>query len=204
MLYGFTLFILAIDQMRVVLEELRRIAQWKEFGRNLGIDEERLDEIEVDNSHTHRRLSKVIQHWLKRNHNEIECGPPTWGNLANAIKPIDMALAMKIESKHAVCHGKEHNAPNGVIHNRHYTKFALSWGIPKPTYNARTVHGTATKPGRSTVLQMPVRNLEDHGCKPTVTKLASVLHTRLRAPQLCSLCINEFHRNCHMISWRDT
>ena len=36
-----------------------------------------------------------------------------------------------------------------------------------------------TKPRRSTVLQTPVRNLGGHGCKPLVTKLASVLHKRL-------------------------
>ena len=70
---------------------------------------------------------------------------------------------------------------------------------PKTTYNSRTAHGTATKPGRSTVLGTPVRNLENHGCKPLVTKLASVLHARLRVPQLCSLRINKIHRNCHMI-----
>ena len=52
-------------------------------------------------------------------------------------------------------------------------------GTPKTTYNSQTAHGTATKPGRLTVLRMPVRNLEDHGGKPSVTKLASVLHTRL-------------------------
>ena len=70
------------------------------------------------------------------------------------------------------------------------------------TYSSRTAHVTATKPGKSTVRRTPVRNLEDHGCKPLVTKLARVLHTRLRAPQLYSLCINEIHRECHMISWR--
>ena len=63
---------------------------------------------------------------------------------------------------------------------------------------------TATKPGSSTVVQMPVRKLENHGCKPLVTKLASVPHTHLRAPQLCSLSINEIHCDCHMILWRDT
>ena len=73
-------------------------------------------------------------------------------------------------------------------------------GTPKTTYNSWTTHGKATKPGWRT----PVRNLEDHGCKPPVAKLASVLHTCLWAPQLCSLCINEIHCDCHMISYRDT
>ena len=45
------------------------------------------------------------------------------------------------------------------------------------------------------------KNLEDHGCKPPVTKLASALHTHLQTPQLCSLCTKEFHHDCHMISW---
>ena len=62
--------------------------------------------------------------------------------------------------------------------------------------------GTATKSEMSTVLQTPIRELEDHGCKPPVTKLASAIHTHLQEPQLCSLCIKEFHHDCHMISWR--
>ena len=91
-----------------------------------------------------------------------------------------------------------HKPPNSI-----YTTFAFSWHS-KTTCNTRTAHGTATKPGRSTVLRTPLRSLEDHGCKLPVTKLANALHTCLRMPQPCSLCIKEFHRDCHMISWRDT
>ena len=103
------------------MEQLPHIAQWKEFGRSLGIDEEQLNVIEVDTVHTHGHLSKVIEHWLKRNHNEEECGPPTWGNLVKAFKPINKALAVNIEAKHGIHRGKKHNTPNMVLHDRSYS-----------------------------------------------------------------------------------
>ena len=145
-LYCFALFVLAIDQMRAVLDELPRIALWKEFGRNLGIDEEQLNVIEVDIIRTHGRLSKVIEHWLKRNHNERECGPPTWGNLAKAIKPIDKALAMKIEAKHAVCQGKEH-----TLHQTgSYMKDPIVWlFLPFKTISLKPLKSSAINFGHS-------------------------------------------------------
>ena len=96
----------AILEMKAVMDDLQRFAEWRELGRNLGVDEGQLNIFESDAGQTHGRLSKVIQHWLNRNHNEEEFGPPTWGNLAKAIKPIDKARAMKIEKKHGIFSGK--------------------------------------------------------------------------------------------------
>ena len=74
------------------------------------------------------------------------------------------------------------------------------------TYNSRKAHGTTTKPGRSTILCTPIKELEDHSCKPPVTKPASTLHTRVQVkghnyPPVCSLCRKEFHHDSHMILW---
>ena len=96
----------AIGKMKAVMDDLQGFAEWRELGRNLGVDEGQLNVFESDDIHTLGRLSKVIQHWLKRNHNEEECGPPTWGNLAKAMKPINKALALRIEAKHGISSGK--------------------------------------------------------------------------------------------------
>ena len=74
-------------------------------------------------------------------------------------------------------------------------------GTPRTAYNSWTAHGIVINLGISTVLWMPVKELEAHGCKPLITKLASFLHTHLRSPQLCSLCKKEFHCECLMSSW---
>ena len=97
--------------MRAVMEELQHFGEWRELGINLGVHEGQLNVFENDASRTYSRLSKVIEHWLKRNHNEEECGPPTWGNLAKAMKAIDKALAMKIEKKCGIYSGKELQQP---------------------------------------------------------------------------------------------
>ena len=98
--------------MCAVMDELHCFAEWRVLGRNLGIHEGQLDVFERDAGDTHGRLSKVIDCWLRRNHNEEKCGLPTWGNLAKAVKPIDNALAMEIETKHGVCRGKKCNFPH--------------------------------------------------------------------------------------------
>ena len=104
---SFALLPVATDDTRVVLNKLPNFVQWRALGRNLGISEAKLEEIEHDASHAYDHLTEVIKHWLRRNHNEEECGPPTWSNLAKAVKPTNNALAMKILGKPVVSGGKK-------------------------------------------------------------------------------------------------
>ena len=76
--------------------------------------------IENDGKNSHDCLSKVIQEWLKRMHNEREYGTPTWSNLVKALKPIDNGLALNIEQKHCPIKGKNYfptNTPAQVCVN---------------------------------------------------------------------------------------
>ena len=75
-------------------------------------------------------------------------------------------------------------------------------GDAKTASNSRTTYSTVTRLAGSTFVNTAVKKLESRGCKPPVTKLASLLHTRLRVPQLCSPCSKECRRDCHMTSWR--
>ena len=77
------------------------------------------------------------------------------------------------------------------------------WVEPsRHAYNSRTMYATDTKLAKSTALHDPAIILEAGSCKPSVTKLASILHTSLRRPQLCSLWNWERLPDCHMTSWR--
>ena len=63
-------------------------------------------------------------------------------------------------------------------------------------------HDMLTKLAKSTALHDPAITLEAGSCKPSKTKLASILHTSLRLPQLCSLWKKERLPDCHMTPWR--
>ena len=97
--------IVAIDDIHDVREELAgfKLAQWKVLGRQLGLGEELLDEIQADYQRDGVRecLNTVLSHWLRRNYREAKFGCPTWQSLANAVKKSgDPALAAKIWAKH--------------------------------------------------------------------------------------------------------
>ena len=79
---------------------------------------------------------------------------------------------------------------------KHTTIPCSRWvGIPKTTYNSWTAHGTATKPGETTVLWIPVRNLEDHGCKPPDNQVGE------RFPYMSTRATNMFTMHKGISSW---
>ena len=99
------LCIAAMDSMYDVSQALDGFSksQWKALGTQLGLKTNLLDEINAN----YRRnrigecFDQVLEAWLKRNHNEAKFGPPTWHNLANAVKRSgDPALAASIW----ICH----------------------------------------------------------------------------------------------------
>ena len=89
-----------MKQTADVLNELPHFTLWRKLGRYLGIDEGKLEVIKEDCRKSSECLEEVIKYWLKGNHDQYEYGPPTWGSLAKAVKPIDIALALKIKGKH--------------------------------------------------------------------------------------------------------
>ena len=99
------LLVLAVDDMYDVSHALDdfNIAQWKDFGRELGLKSNLLEEIKA-NHHQQNGVgecfNQVLKAWLKRNHNEARFGPPTWHSLADAVERSgDPALAAKIRAK---------------------------------------------------------------------------------------------------------
>ena len=99
------LCIVAINDIHDVREDLAGFNKklWKDLGRELGLGEDSLGEIQADNQRDGVRecLNEVLAHWLRRNYDEERFGRPTWQSLANAVKKSgDRALADKILAKH--------------------------------------------------------------------------------------------------------
>ena len=93
-------FPLAIEHLVDVKHELGPFARWKELGLNLGLSPKSLEVIENDYSRTDDRLHMVLLLWLQRNYDVDKSGLPSWRRLAEAVKPIDRALALTITDKH--------------------------------------------------------------------------------------------------------
>ena len=91
--------------LRDVIEEVPAYqfgARWKVLGLNLGLMLPYLEEIQADHGgRVQECLQKMLLHWLRRSHDEIRFGPPTWNNLANAMeKSGNRAVAHAIRQKH--------------------------------------------------------------------------------------------------------
>ena len=94
-------FPLATKHLVDVKRELGPFAKWKKLGLNLGLSPESLEVTENDYRWTDDQLEAVLLQWLKRNYDLATYGLPSWGQLAEAVKPIDHALALTIKSRHA-------------------------------------------------------------------------------------------------------
>ena len=93
-------FPLATKDLMYVKHELGPFARWKELGLNLGLSPESLEVIKNDSSRTDDWLHAVLLQWLQGNYDVEKSGLPSWRRLAEAVKPIDHALALTIKDRH--------------------------------------------------------------------------------------------------------
>ena len=99
------LYNLAIVDLSKVTNALRTFkkAKWKVLGRELGLSEVVLDEVKADYKQegVDECLVEMLKHWLQGNYDQHDVKPPTWSNLANAVKKAcDPALAGAIREQH--------------------------------------------------------------------------------------------------------
>ena len=91
---------LATEHLVDVKHELGPFSRWKVLGLNLGLSPESLEVIENDYRRTDDQLEAILLQWLKRNYDLDKYGLPSWRQLAEAVKPIDHALASTIKDRH--------------------------------------------------------------------------------------------------------
>ena len=83
-----------------VERELGNFPRWKSLGLNLGLLWSKLEVIERDYKFTDEQLQAVLTEWLKQNYDLEKYGLPSWSRLADAVEPIDHALAIAIKKRH--------------------------------------------------------------------------------------------------------
>ena len=83
-----------------VKKEIGRFAKWKDLGLQLGLSIESLEVIERDYRWTEDQLEAVLLQWLRRDYDVKKYGSPSWSGLANAVEPINHALAIRIRERH--------------------------------------------------------------------------------------------------------
>ena len=90
----------AIKHLQAVREELGPVAQWYNLGLNLGFYADRLDVIERQERLLEDQLRLVLCDWLTQIHDVELNGLPSWKKLADAVQPINAALAKNIRTRH--------------------------------------------------------------------------------------------------------
>ena len=98
--YCFVLTFTASEQLVDVKNEIGHFAQWRALGLNLRLPASSLEVIEEDYRRTDERVAAVLLQWLRENYNVQKYGPPSWGQLADAVEPINHALASTIKERH--------------------------------------------------------------------------------------------------------
>ena len=96
----FGAFCTAAENLVDVKHELGHFAQWHNLGLHLGLSPRYLDVIDIDGEGVEEKVKKVLLEWLKRNYDVKKYGLPSWSTLANAVDPIDHALALTIKRNH--------------------------------------------------------------------------------------------------------
>ena len=96
----FGAFCTAAERLVDVKHELGDFADAKELGLNLGLSPQLLKVIERDYKWTNEQLGEILLKWLERKYDVEKYGLPSWSALANAVDPIDHALALEIKKNH--------------------------------------------------------------------------------------------------------
>ena len=97
---------LDIKQLKDVKKELRAFnkKKWKDLGEELGLAEEVLETVTADHKGdgVEECFREMIKHWLRQHYDDADSNPPTWSNLADAVKETgDTALANDIRINHS-------------------------------------------------------------------------------------------------------
>ena len=76
---------------------------WKKLGEELGLAAEVLETVNADHKWegVEECFGEMLKHWLRQNYDDSESNPPTWSNLADAVKECgNPALAKTIREKY--------------------------------------------------------------------------------------------------------
>ena len=92
---------IANEDLLAVKQELGEFAKWYSLGLHLGLSPDSLEIIEQDERLTEGRVRAVLLKWLRKEYNVEQYGSPSWKRLADAIKPINHALAKSIRDRHS-------------------------------------------------------------------------------------------------------
>ena len=92
---------IATEDLVDVKQELGDFVNWYDLGLNFRLSPDSLDMIEEDHRSTKKRLQAVLLQWLRKGYNIQKYGLPSWAALADAVKPINHALAMTIKDRHS-------------------------------------------------------------------------------------------------------
>ena len=79
------------------------MGKWMDVGRELGLSEAVLEEVKADymREGIDECMVQMLNHWLNMNYDDPERKPPTWSNLADAVKEAcNPALAKIILERH--------------------------------------------------------------------------------------------------------
>ena len=81
-----------------VKQALGHFARWQDLGLNLGLHPDLLEVIGCKKT-VNEQVYDVLYEWLNMNYAVDRHGPPTWGQLADAVEPINRSLANSIRKK---------------------------------------------------------------------------------------------------------
>ena len=108
-------FSLGVKHLVDVKHELGPVSQWKMLGRNLGLSSKDLEMIKYNRRLVKDRVEAVLVQWLKRNYDFDEHGLPSWGRLAEAVRPFNLALALTIIKRHPSSFQSELHVPKAKV-----------------------------------------------------------------------------------------
>ena len=94
-------YLTATDDLLAVEQELGEFSKWEDLGLNLGLSADSLEIIEEDQRLTKGRVRAVLLKWLQKEYDVDKHGPPLWKVLAEAVRPANRALAIKINDRHS-------------------------------------------------------------------------------------------------------
>ena len=93
--YSGTEYVLMLDDLRELVQELEPIKEWFTLGLYLGLKDDELSEIEADHHYLQRRKSEVLLKWLRKGRN---C---TWRRVVEVLMQMgEMAVADTIKLKY--------------------------------------------------------------------------------------------------------